>query len=409
MLIPSEGGTEVLDRTATLQRATREFTELYERKAYVTYNLTLRITCDRARAVAAASSSFLNAATTPDGEAGLVKTATSQALALTATGRPEPNGAGDAEAQAMLEATAGLAPPERAALALQGLVEAGPPEIAAAMNLTEHAATTVLSRSFERLAAALGKSREEAEKAYGAWLWAEPPAELWEDLYPSFYRHVERQIREVADEDGKATSKGPSRRERRRLKRAGRERRRLPRPGRRTIVAVALVALGAGGGVVASGTGLLGGGDDGPREPTLQPEASFGGNLSPEKLDELRLRELERAAGAGALDEEEIEDKPGDDPKTRKAKARKRKQRAELLELRRKRAARKRELRERASRAPSSPAPSPARTPDRRPEPREEPKRETKPKDEKKDDERSIDDCLYNASSGTYVCPEEEE
>jgi hypothetical protein len=407
VLIPAEGTTEVLDRTATLQRATREFTELYERKAYVTYNLTLRITCDRQRAIAATSSSFLTAATSPNGETGLVKTATSQALALTATGKPEPNGAGDAEAQAMLEATASLTPPDRAALALHGLVDAGPPEIAAAMNLTEHAATTVLTRAFERLAGALGKNRDEAEQAYGAWLWAEPPSELWEALYPDFYRHVERQISEAAGENGGPADKGPSRRERRRLKRAGRERRRLPRPGRRTILAVALVALGAGGGAAASGTGLFGGGEDGPREPTLQPEASFGGNLSPEKLDELRLRELERAAGAGALDEEEIEDKPGDDPKTRKAKARKRKQRAELLELRRKRAKRRRELRERASRAPSAPSP-PARTPDR-PEPRDEPKRETKAKDDKKDDdERSIDDCLYNASSGTYVCPEDE-
>lgn len=427
MLIPEAGTAEAQDRAASLQQGARAFAALYERNAYLVYNLTLRVTCDRRAAIVTASASFLAAGTNPEAERGLAKTATSQALALAADRVATPNGAGDAEAESMLAATATLSPPERAALALHGLAEATPEAIGEAMGLAEQAAAALLERSFEGLARGLRKGRTEAEEAYAAWLWAAPPDELWADLYPSYHRLLERRLRE-GERDGAASAdsaaaagphKGPSRRERRRARRAqstavaaaaGGKPRRRRRLGRRALWALAVLAVAGGGYAVASGTGLVGGSDQPAPESPLAPEQSFGGGLSPEKLDELRLRELERSGGGSAADDEG-EDAEPEDPEDR-ARARKlaakRKRAKELARRRAKLAKRRRELRERASR--STPAASPDRSPrretrDRSPSSRDDSKRDSKnpPKDE---DGRSIEDCLYHADEGTYVCPD---
>jgi hypothetical protein len=164
-----------------------------------------------------------------DPDKGLVKTAISQALTVAADHPAAPNGAGDAEAEAMLAATTTLPPPARAALALTGLTSATPSEVGAAMDLSEQAATALLELGFVGLAQKLRKQPDVTESEYRAWLWAEPPADLWETLYPSFYGAVERQLREGQNGNGKVDAIAPtlepprvSRRARRRERRAAR-------------------------------------------------------------------------------------------------------------------------------------------------------------------------------------------
>src|SRR5207244_3006058 len=110
--------TTALDRAAALQQGTKRFSAFYERHAYLVYNLSLRITCDRAVAIESSRAAFLASVAAPDPDEGLVKTAVSQALAVAPHQPADPKGAGDADAEAMLRATAVLTPAERATLAL---------------------------------------------------------------------------------------------------------------------------------------------------------------------------------------------------------------------------------------------------------------------------------------------------
>jgi hypothetical protein len=192
--------TSAADRSAQLQQATRAFARFYEQNAYLVYNLALRITCERDKATQAAGDAFLSQ-TGPS--AGSLPTAVvSRALAL-ASQQPTANGAGDEESERMLAATATLAPPQRAILALVSLATpdeagsahaAGPAHAAAAMGLTEQVAEGLLQRTWEGLAKTIGGGVAAAQERYEAWLWAQPPAELWEGLYPSFVKSIERQL-----------------------------------------------------------------------------------------------------------------------------------------------------------------------------------------------------------------------
>jgi hypothetical protein len=416
--VSSEAGpTAVLDRPATLQQGTRQFSALYESNAYLVYNLTLRVACDRAVAIESARAAFLSALGTPAREEDLVEMAVGQALAVAPDRPTTPNGAGDAEAEAMLAATATLPPPARAALALTGLTDASAGEVAATMNVTEEVADGLLSRAFEALARELGKEPEEAESDYRSWLLVEPPIELWETLYPDFYRALERRLREgrngtAVPVDGDRTSRRARRGARRTARRAARsaseptgERRQRPRWKRRALWAVSILALGGGGFAAASQTGLIALGSESSSRPATRPPAStFGSRLSPDRLDRLRIREVGRARDLATR--QELRD-------------RRRKARRRALDARRRREARTRQ-RQRARRRGAqqrrqreqAPAQQQGDTP--RPERTSRPPRRTNPgggggnsgggRDTPRQQDQT-DECVLNESDGTYICP----
>src|SRR5258705_9302282 len=114
-------GAQTSDVTAALQEATRDFAGIYERNAYLVYNLALRITCERAIAMAATERAFLEHVGQSEDAAALARAVVSHALADTRP-RPRPSGAGGVEEEAMLAGTArALDVRERALLALTAL------------------------------------------------------------------------------------------------------------------------------------------------------------------------------------------------------------------------------------------------------------------------------------------------
>src|SRR5689334_21441290 len=131
------------DRYSALQRGTREFAGVYERNAYLIYNLTLRVTVDRDAAIEAADAAFLACLDAPDPDADLPGVAVRRALPQ-ARHQATPEAAGEAEAQRMLSRTAELPPPERAVLALTGLAGADTARAAAALELPPEAAEGLL-------------------------------------------------------------------------------------------------------------------------------------------------------------------------------------------------------------------------------------------------------------------------
>jgi hypothetical protein len=184
------------DRTAQLQRHTREFASLYERNAYRVYNLALRTTCERESAIESAARAFLTQLDHPGDEGHLIAAVVSTALG-SAKPNPRPHGAGDQEAEAMLSATATLPPSERAALALGTVASVGPGTMGRALGLPPDNVAALHDRALDNLAAQLGVDRDQAEVAYGAWLLAAPPDPLWETLYPSFHAAIDRQLRQT--------------------------------------------------------------------------------------------------------------------------------------------------------------------------------------------------------------------
>jgi hypothetical protein len=227
------------DVTAALQDATRDFAAFYENHAYVAYNVALRVTCERALAMAVAERAFLEQAAGPhDGDA-LTAAVVSYALAE-ARPRPRPGGAGGADEEAMLEATArSLDARERAMLALTALTGDEPGAIASLLSLTGGGAEQLVESSYEKLAAARADTLAETYAAYEQWLWAAPPSALWEGLYPKFYRAAERALQPPVEADAELTQKLP------RQRRPKRRRRGLS--GMKFALALLLPALVVGG------------------------------------------------------------------------------------------------------------------------------------------------------------------
>jgi hypothetical protein len=343
--------------------------------------------------------------------------ALSQALAVAADRPAKPNGAGDAEAEAMLAATASLPPSGRAALALTGLTDASPTDIAATMNVSNEVADGLLVRAFAGLASELGEEPEGAESAYRSWLLVEPPQELWETLYPGFYRAVERRLREgrngAAPSDAGRSGRRARRRARRASGRAARgastaasERPRRPRWRRLALWAAAILPVAAAGFAAATQTGLIGGDDAEPAPSGSPPAPTLIGRMSPDELDRLRLRELDRARSQAA----DRAARAARNKAQRKARARAVRRRKAAL-ARRRRAERRRRLaqrRDQASNRQPDDAPSPERS---RP-----PRRQTNPggggnpdsgggRDAPRGDRDQTDECVLNESDGTYICP----
>jgi hypothetical protein len=224
------------DLTSALQEATREFADLYERHAYLVYNLALRTTCEPAAALAASERAFLAQLGKDESEDRLAADAIEAALSM-ARLKPRPGGAGAEPEEALLSLTAGvLDPRERALLVLAGLRGLEPAEAARPLHLAPVAAAELVDDAYAKLATAGEQSKDEARDAYAAWLWAVPPPALWEGIYPKFYRAAERRLRQAPADEQPTTKLAPVR---------TRPRRRLT--GLRFALALALPPVVAGG------------------------------------------------------------------------------------------------------------------------------------------------------------------
>lgn len=177
------------ERSAALQRRSREFTTLYEGNAYVAYNLALRVTCDPTLAEEVVENGFLDAAAAEDAESRLVFALLRESLAR-APRRPQASGAGEPEAAQLLSGMASLAPSERAAIAATHLDPHGVEHLSAALGLPKEEALQLLERGEAHLISILGISSGELRERLNQWPWADPPSELWARLYASHYTRL---------------------------------------------------------------------------------------------------------------------------------------------------------------------------------------------------------------------------
>jgi len=406
---------EPTDHQTAFARRLEELTALYERRAYLTYNVAARVAGAGDAALRAASRAVLAQVAELDEDR----------LALDAArfGVEEAQAADPrAIASPVLSANARLTPPERAALALEALAEADAAASGEALGLDASAAADLLARAHTNLATLLRVHQPEAARAYRELPWAEPPAELWQSVYPELHAAVSARTRADGAEP-LTRARGSRLRRTRSLVSLG-PLRRLP-----TWSAVALVLLLAAGIALAARGGSDDARDDGAVVETGEAPGSLGSSgsdslagdgggvyeaLTPEELDKLRRQELEdlqryskkqtdkRLSQGERDDAEEKADDILERAKRRERAAAKREQLAQR-QLARERAARVRERqaaeeRERRARPnPTAPAPPPDDEPpdtrDGDPPPRQEP-------------EQTTAECLYDTQSGTYICPQ---
>jgi hypothetical protein len=292
-------------RTQSTEERAGAFTRLYEARAYVVYNLALRIACERDVALTAAESAFLRQAEAGASEDSLV--AAVVAAATSQAGRkPKPSGVGESE-QDLLRASAALPAPERAALALTIMADMPVAETAATLHVGEDTAAELVQRATNGFAAETGVEPGAVYDLYVEWGWADPPKELWERVYPAFRRAVERSSEGVASAPLPAPAAT--------VRKIGRRFVRLAGVVLVVAGAVAVAATQGSGGSKAPGTGLPttsldaappSVADPGTTAPAL-PEASGTGKtadpvaalqakahkpLTPKELDQLRLKEL---------------------------------------------------------------------------------------------------------------------
>jgi hypothetical protein len=422
--------------SAPLQERVRAFTAFYEQHAYLAYNLALRITCAQEAAGRAVQRGFLRQV--EHRPAGLVA-ATAEAALQEAAAVPDATAAGDPEAQALLTAISKLAPAERAALALADLAHAGSTGIGEALGVPGEQAGKLLERSREAFATALGLSRTQADEAARNWMWAAPPSEIWEELYPRFHRTVERQLRRGSVEehtliltpDGAAAPVTASRAAKRQLKRSSRtpQRWRWSRRPRWSIVlpaALLLLALGAGAAMQVTGSwstsGAAGALDQGTRTPRSTDAVPAGtatsgdSAVAPHKpltaalLDKLRLRELRQLRDYGR--QQANASLPA---RQRRAAA----QRIAALELAARQrllaqqkqdaALRDRQARQRAqNQAPPPPPPTsrPQRPTTRPPRNQTPTNQSTTPAGAPPTRSQADKSCLMDENTGQYICPQ---
>jgi hypothetical protein len=405
-------GDSALTPTARLE----ELTSLYERQAYVAWNVALRTAISEAHAAGAARRAFLSQVAQPDEPRAALdaaRFAADSAPAVDSRDIEDP----------VLAATAQLAPAQRAALALDELAGAPGTRIAAALGIDAAAESEVRARAHEQLASLLGVSPGEAREAYSELPWADPPEALWTALYPELHGAVTQQARALARPEPPAPPH----------KRAwlrGVPRAALVAAGVLAVAGVAWAAMGggdsggdAGEGDTAGNAGLPG--EPGSSSPPATGDAAEGAaapeELSPEELNRLRQEELE--------DLERFTRRKADKslpPRARRRAARKVSDLVELAQTRQ-RASERRELalrralarerqariRERNRREDESGDSSPAPERDEQEPARQQPSRQTPPprqQPERRDEDKPADDdqaeCLYDAASGSYICPE---
>jgi hypothetical protein len=412
------------DVTVVLQRGTRELASLYEQYAYRVYNLALRITCEPDRAARAVERAFLNHVTRRRPEDALIPTTVAVALSE-APERPSPHGAGDEEAEAMLAATATLRPPERAALALVALTEADAAAVARAMGIEVDAADRLVQRAWAGLSEALGGA--DAQAATAAWLWAEPQNQIWERMYPELYRGLQQEALGAA----KSANGGGSRAapvHKRKVQRGRSRWRRWLRAFAWTLGVLVLLAgiglavmrfTGGFGRELADAVGLGAVAGDASAPPAGRPPGTPHGtppaSARPQTPTAAQLEEVRRRQAAAQAKYNRAKHHAKAKPAPDRAKAvREARQRAKALARQRHKASSSQPPRQPAPKAtttPTTPATStapttstpttPSGTKPRSPPPGQT---NTTPGDAPTPKQAQAD-CLYDESSGTYVCP----
>jgi hypothetical protein len=412
------------------QRRAKRLVELYEREAYTIYNLSLRTTADPPAAGRVTETAFLryiaSTATAADSDSpaeqrkGLLKEAVAAALAE-APGRPakeKPKRGSDDER--LLRANAALPGPERASVALISIGETGASAIAAATETTPKAATALAKQARQSFADRAGIPVGKLTASLRDWPWAEPPAEVWESLYPQAERLLAEIEAPAAKRRKAAGSKqAPTPLASRALRGPGLAGLRARLSGtagiwafRAGVLAVvllpaAIVAMTGSGGNPSTSVALSAAGDGsatasaGSGAGTTEGGSTYDA-LSPKELDQLRLQELDdlrrysRAQADKSLSAGERSDAE--------------QQALELLALARERLAEaeRREqqaaAREDDAKSEGKPAPEPPPTTVTQPAPGK--KKKKKGKRKPPPPSGSIDDCLFDEESGTYICPE---
>ena len=390
-----------------------ELTRVYERHAYVVWNVALRTTLDEDTSGDAARRAF--AAQVPHPDEGRLPLDAARLAVDAATG-VDARGVEDP----VLAATAHLAAVQRAVLALAELTDMPHAEVAANLGIEPEREQQLRDGAYEQLGVLLGVAGDDARAAYGDVPWAEPPAELWQAVYPELHATVTQQGQPAAEPTPASAVRTDGRVARRRRVRSG-------ALAGIAVLAVAGVAWAATGGGDDNGSGADTPGysglpasdddaypsDDGAPEETGESATSL---LSPEELDRLRREEIEQL--------KRLQQREGNQALPQRERDRAARKVSELVKLAqaRQRAAERRELALRAQLARERQARMREKNRDQEQQPEEAPPppadhQQTETQDDgarqqtggKKDGgDRDSDqtECLYDPDNGTYICPE---
>jgi hypothetical protein len=443
---------------ASARRRAEPLVKLYEREAYRIYNLALRIACDRAAAARATETAFLRhvAARGVEGEGdgdSLVEQTVGAARALAPRSKAP---AGNGEEDALLVAASSLAPPERAAIALISVGTSSVKGIAAAMGTTEQVAESLVKEARGSFGSQIGVAGTRIGPKLRDWTWAEPPDEIWESVYPQAQRLlVEREKAGTAVTAGKnevRTNGKPAAKTSKARKSAKARRRRPERSARDSALAsrllrdapslpsrighglsgrlgvwafriavlviiltpAAVIALASTGGksgstgLALSGPGLAGSAATGSAD-TSQGGSTYNA-LTPKELDQLRLRELDQLREYSQQQADQSlsasqRSAAADKAEQLLALAR---QRLAAVEQREQQVAAKEQQQPQAKPAPAAtPAPQPAPGPAPATNTGKKKKKHKKKQAATQPSGNSLDNCLFNPDTGTYICPEQ--
>jgi hypothetical protein len=400
--------------TATPAARLEELTSLYERQAYVAWNIALRTALTEDGAAGAVRRAFLAQVNVQDEPRVALDSARLAA-------EPAPSIDPSAIESPLLAATAALAAAQRAALALNVLDGASADRVGAALGIDALRAEELLRRAREELAKLLATDEESAEGAYKELPWLAPPEAVWVDLYPHLHAAVTRRARARASARALDAAARPG---------AGDSLRRLARRPAgllaSALLVAAVVAWAVAGGGDADRAGTSGRdtraveaspSDSDPPGSDRRGQASTADLLSPEELDRLRREEIEdlkrftRRKANKRLPPRERRHaarRAGDIVKLARARQREAERRELALRraLARERQARIRERNRR--RASTSP---PRKTEETAAPTQPSPDRTTRDERRRRKDESSTRteaeaECLYDSDSGTYICPE---
>lgn len=392
-----------------------ELTRVYERHAYVVWNVALRTTLDENTSGDAARRAF--AAQVPHPDEGRLPLDAARLAVDAATG-VDARGVEDP----VLAATAHLAAVQRAVLALAELTDMPHAEVAAKLGIEPEREQQLRDGAYEQLGVLLGVARDDARAAYGDVPWAEPPAELWQAVYPELHATVTQQGQPAAGPTPASAVRTDGRAARRRRVRSGA----LAGIAVLAVAGVAWAATGGGGdngsGASDAGTpgyvGLPGSegddysSDDGGQEGSGASATSL---LSPEELDRLRREEIEQLKRL-----QQREDNQALPQRERDRAARKVSELVKLAQARQ-RAAERRELALRAQLARERQARMREKNRDQEQQPEEAPppadhqqtetqddgaRQQTGGKKDAGDPDSDQTECLYDPDNGTYICPE---
>jgi hypothetical protein len=296
-----------------------------------------------------------------------------------------------------------LAPTRRAGLAIVCLTEKGPQDVAELLGISGPAAGRLLTDAWAELAALLDQGIDEAGTTLRGWLWAEPPAELWQRIFTRFHQALQS-----AGPDADPDPAAPAAARTRSRWRVGK----LALAAGLGAAAVAAVAsyavptLGGNGGPTKAGARAGQAADVAGQATGAAGTASQRAPLTPEELDRRRLAELHDlrvqaqrdAARSATASEKPSRQSAADDAaraRVRRARARQlRRERARARQLASEPGPTARKRRPKSPPAPAAPTPAPA------PAPAPAPTGDALTKDE------ADKSCLYNPDTGTYVCPQ---